>query len=829
MKAITLLLLILGSILSYTSFSQAFTNGELDGPTGIPAIPPSWQDVPDTDPASLALAPIQASVDVVDATGPNLGGGIAAAPFSGTACVSGLQATNGSTSYWHEGIMQTVNGFTPGNSYTICFYQAVVKQQNCLDGSGSWRVYFDNTLIGTSAVSTSALAFDNPNVQWDLRTVTFTATAASHTIKFLPWDDDANQLNSAAEPDGGLRMGIDLVSIGAGGGDPTITPVGPYCASQPSVILTAVDGGGTWTGNGIVNASTGEFDPAVAGVGNHNIVYTLPSGCGGTVSDSITIVVSNSSSALWTNPGPLCEADGPINLDALITGTAGGSWSGTGVTGSTFDPTGLSGNISVTYQVGSPPCDSMMTQDINVISVADPSWNPPTNLCSTSPLFDLNTTITGTNGGTWSGTGVSGNMFDPSVGTQSITYTVGSGSCQQMSAQTITIGTGGDASWTTLTMCISDAPIDLTGQITGDLGGSWSGTGMTGSVFDPFNGSQSITYTVGGAGCQVSSTQTITVVDPQVTINPTHVSCAGLTDGAANAVATGVSGSETYAWNPGGQTTASITGLGAGTYTVTVTDGSCSTTASVTIIEPTAISDSLVAIGGCQAGSGQATVYASGGAGGFTYQWTPSGQTTQTATLLDSAMHTVTITDANGCTQVDSILVQTYSPPIIQTINDTTITYPNCIQLTASGGVSYSWTPADDLDCDDCPSPLACPTYQTTYCVSGTNANGCAGSDCVTISVDINCGDVFVPSAFSPNNDGNNDLECVYSDCFEYFTFTIYNRWGEVVFESSNENICWDGTWKGKELNSAVFVYMLEGQLINGEAVSQKGNISLIR
>jgi gliding motility-associated-like protein len=63
----------------------------------------------------------------------------------------------------------------------------------------------------------------------------------------------------------------------------------------------------------------------------------------------------------------------------------------------------------------------------------------------------------------------------------------------------------------------------------------------------------------------------------------------------------------------------------------------------------------------------------------------------------------------------------------------------------------------------------------------------------------------------------------------ESFTFDIYNRWGEKVFTTSSMNICWDGTWKGKELNSAVFVYILEGYLINGTKVSQKGNISLIR
>jgi gliding motility-associated-like protein len=117
----------------------------------------------------------------------------------------------------------------------------------------------------------------------------------------------------------------------------------------------------------------------------------------------------------------------------------------------------------------------------------------------------------------------------------------------------------------------------------------------------------------------------------------------------------------------------------------------------------------------------------------------------------------------------------------------------------------------------------------TQYCVRVTDVNGCVDTACTIVNIEIVCGDVFVPSAFSPNDDGENDLECVYSDCIEQMTFSIYNRWGEKVFETNNMNICWDGTWNGKELNSAVFVYTLEGFLINGQAVSQKGNISLIR
>ncbi len=91
------------------------------------------------------------------------------------------------------------------------------------------------------------------------------------------------------------------------------------------------------------------------------------------------------------------------------------------------------------------------------------------------------------------------------------------------------------------------------------------------------------------------------------------------------------------------------------------------------------------------------------------------------------------------------------------------------------------------------------------------------------------CGQTFVPNAFSPDNDGENDMECVYGKCIKSMYFVIYDRWGEKVFETTNKSQCWDGTYKGKEMNTAVFVYYLKANLTTGEEVIKKGNISLMR
>lgn len=91
------------------------------------------------------------------------------------------------------------------------------------------------------------------------------------------------------------------------------------------------------------------------------------------------------------------------------------------------------------------------------------------------------------------------------------------------------------------------------------------------------------------------------------------------------------------------------------------------------------------------------------------------------------------------------------------------------------------------------------------------------------------CGEMFVPNAFSPDNNGENDMECVYGKCVKSLYFAIYDRWGEKVFETTDINKCWDGTYKGKEMNTAVFVYYMKATLFTGEEVNKKGNISLIR
>ncbi|MEO9534221.1 MAG: gliding motility-associated C-terminal domain-containing protein [Crocinitomicaceae bacterium] len=767
----------------------------LDGFTiSVPGATPDW-----TDPSPVCAANPPINLDTYVTGTP---GGV----WSGTGVTGNTWDPSGGS----QSVTYTVN---PGGCDEVS--QTILI--NVSGSSGAWTPpvgLCDNDLT----VDLDALVTGDPGGVWSGTGVTgsnFDPSAGTqnvtYTVGVAPCDDIVTQ----------------QITVGTFGDASWTLPTDP-CLNAPDIDLsTLITGttGGTWSGTGVTGNM---FDPSV---GSQNITYTAGTApCQDVLTQMINVVPSDDPN--WLTPGEVCESAGTIDLSTLITGTAGGTWTGTGVAGNIFDPAGLNGPISITYTVGAAPCEGTFTDDIIVNPDVDPAWTAPANLCDASGTVDLTTTITGTAGGTWSGTGVTGNMFDPAFGSQTVTYTVGTGACVETLDQLINVDPTPDPAWTTLSLCATAAPYDLNAQVTGTAGGTWSGTGVTGSLFDPSFGTQSITYTVANGACSDFSTQTITVGQTDVTVAVTNVTCFGLTDGSATATVTGGSGNYTYTWAPGGQNTATVTGLGSGSYTVTVNDIDlgCSNDVTIDIIEPAEITLNLTGVDACiGAGGGQATAGAFGGVGGFSYAWTPSGQLTQTAIGLDSAMHTVTATDANGCSVEDSIVVNVWPLPSVNTFPSAYIEWGDCVPLGAIGATNYTWEPDYELDCVNCQSPVACPEVTTTYCVTGTNAYGCADTACMLVDVEIVCGEVFVPSAFSPNGDNENDFLCVYSDCLENFSFKIYNRWGEKVYETSNKSICWDGTWKGKELNPAVFVYVLDGYLINGKPVDQKGNISLVR
>ena len=131
------------------------------------------------------------------------------------------------------------------------------------------------------------------------------------------------------------------------------------------------------------------------------------------------------------------------------------------------------------------------------------------------------------------------------------------------------------------------------------------------------------------------------------------------------------------------------------------------------------------------------------------------------------------------------------------------------------------------LDCYTCSIVNAQPYEDTRYCVDITTADGCQDSDCIDIS--ILCGDVFIPNAFSPNNDGYNDELGVYGNCINEVVFRVFDRWGAMMFEGKETKDKWDGKFKGTPVSTGVYIYQLIAKLKNGETVSKTGNVTIIK
>ncbi|HEY1039967.1 MAG TPA: gliding motility-associated C-terminal domain-containing protein [Bacteroidia bacterium] len=196
------------------------------------------------------------------------------------------------------------------------------------------------------------------------------------------------------------------------------------------------------------------------------------------------------------------------------------------------------------------------------------------------------------------------------------------------------------------------------------------------------------------------------------------------------------------------------------------------------------------------------------------------------------------VTNINGDkdTMVDSIKVNI--SPIANINNNHTI---ERIELGTSTTLSgfpwssdalyWSWTPSTGIGCPTCSSIEVSPLANTYYVLKTTNKAGCFDYDTIYVMVEKVCGEVFVPTAFSPNGDNINEFATVKNNnCIRSMVFSIFNRWGEKVYMSEDpKTVGWDGIFNGKPQDAGVFVYYLDAVLTDNTTLSQKGTITLVR
>ena len=274
------------------------------------------------------------------------------------------------------------------------------------------------------------------------------------------------------------------------------------------------------------------------------------------------------------------------------------------------------------------------------------------------------------------------------------------------------------------------------------------------------------------------------------------------------------------------------------TYLVTASVGSCVATDDIKVkVAPLPIANAGRDVTICYGDRTQLAANISGSS----YSWAPAGSLLNSGTLTPVAIPTsttnyvLTVRDTLGCNRAvsDSILVSVV--PHIKAFagNDTSIVANQPLQLNASGGSVYVWTPSVGMNNPFIPNPVVTlnASYDSvTYVVKVGVPAGCFVNDTLQVKVFKTTPDIFIPTAFTPNGDGKNDiLKPIPVGISTLNYFRIYNRWGQLVYSTSSIGRGWDGTLDGKEQPTGTYVYMAQGTNYLGRSIAKKGTVVLIR
>ena len=512
--------------------------------------------------------------------------------------------------------------------------------------------------------------------------------------------------------------------------------------SDGGVTASATGGTGAYTYAWSNTATTTSITGVVAGT--YTVTVTDNNGCTSTSSATITEpALMVASAAVDSNVSCNGFSDGGATASG-----AGGTmpytyaWSNAATTAS------IAGVVAGTYSV--TVTDANGCTDSASTTISEPA------IVVASSVVDSNVTCNGfSNGGAtasgsggtmpytylWSNSATTASITGVVAGTYSVTVTDANG-CTDSASSTITepttvvVSSVVDSNVTCNGFSDGGATVSATGG-TGAYTYAWSNSATTASITGVVAGTYTVTVTDAN-GCTSTSIATITEPTPVVasTVVDSNVSCNGFSDGGATASATGGTGAYTYAWS-NSATTASITGVVAGTYSVTVTDANgCTDSASINVTEPVSLVasasvDNNVSCNGFS--DGGATASGTGGTMPYTYSWS-NAATTASITGVVTGTYSVTITDANGCTDSASTTITEPTTLIASTVVDSNVTCNGFSNggatASASGGTtpySYSWS-------NSATASSITGISVGTYTVTVTDANGCTSTSSSTIT-----------------------------------------------------------------------------------------------
>lgn len=788
--------------------------------------------------------------------------------------IAGITVSGGATPYTYawNGISSAGTDLTgqTGGTYTL----VVTDGNSCTTSAGPFTINTAPPIV----IDVSAIAITDESCTGNDGSITgITASGGTGALTHVWAPSGATTLDLTAVTNGNYTL---TVTDGAGcietSGPHTVNQIGgPTVDDANSLITDASCGLNNGSISGITAIGTGltyawapsgetTLDATGLSAGTHTLSITDGAGCA-TTAGPYTVSAA---------PSPVLDASGVTITDETCNGNDG---SITGITVS-----GGTGTLTYDWSGASSPSADLSNATGGAYSLTVTDGNgctdgagPFTIVASPGPAIDVSsilitdelcyandgsiTGITVTGGAApytydWSGiTTITSDLAAAPSGTYNLTVTDANG-CST-SAGPFTINST-PSPWIDLSgaSISNETCYENDGSITGvfvtdglpPYTYSWNGNTSPGADITGVVGGDYTLVVTDANGCSTTSGPlTIDVVDPvDFDISGIQINKAncGASDGSISGI-TATTGTSVvyYAWSPSGATTADVTGLSPGTHTLLITDGEgCSATAGPFVVGggPSPIADASTVVitnESCAENDGSITgVSVTSGTAPLTYRW--NGVISPTADLLNATggTYSFTVTDANGCT--DTAGPFTITSPTIPSVHITTpdqIIYEgdavNINTVFSPPGSTLIWTPADDLDCSNCPDPIATPSESTMYVVTVVSADGCTREDSIYIEVEEVCGKIQLPTVFSPNGDGLNDQFCVIGNCVFSMQFQVFNRWGEKMFETNDITECWDGTFRGEFVNTGVYIFKLTGVRTDGSKFQESGNVNLIR
>jgi gliding motility-associated-like protein len=537
---------------------------------------------------------------------------------------------------------------------------------------------------------------------------------------------------------------------------------------------------------------------------------------------------------------------------------------GNGATSTSADPTYTypdTGTYKLTLTVSnSSGCTDTTSSLVKVYPGFTPNFTYTGN-CYLSPFQFTDATVAkygSVNSWNWAfGDASTSTAQDPShtysaAGTETVQLIVGSNKgCLDTVSKSVTVFGTPDFSLPTtdtLICSIDSLPLLVNGVGTG-LTYSWS---PNYNILDANTDSAVVwpkdttvyTVTVTQNGCSATASETVNVLDYITVTLPADTTICKTDSIKLDPVSYALR----YAWTPGSSLSDSTTKYPEAapdtntTYYLTANLGKCQAKSSeyvkvVAYPQVTVTGDTTICYGSSAQLKG--TIVAA------YYTWTPDSSLLDANTLqpvadpLQTTWYVLTVSDTLGCPKKvsDSALVAVIPQVVVFAGNDTSVVVGEPLQLngvsTDSALVTWSWTPDTWLNNAAIYDPVATITSaidSITYTATATTSQGCYGNAKLTVTVYTTLPDIFMPNAFTPNGDGRNDIfRPILVGISNLDFFRIFNRWGQMVYATTQNGQGWDGTLGGRPQETGTFVYMVQGKDYTGKIHFKKGTFILIR